>query len=367
MAKKKRTIVEEELPEDLTQQVAAPTDEELDIESFIDELGDSAVNVYLSRYDKEKGRFAWLATMPVDEFSQDNVARQWGGGRYMARVKNSDGRFFKGASRVFFIDESIKPTRAGEQPGGNGVTGFERELLLKLVTERSGGSDIAGQMQAIATIAASQASAMMTAMTPLLAKITELASGGGKGGAIGDLIAAVELGTNLSGTKDEGYLPVIREVGVPLVKALEQYFTGLKGRNARPAPATSIQPGVGHPPGPGTPREVAPPADNPAAPQAPPWVQMLAPYIPKVIDFAVHGGDPNVVAGLVYSSNPPMARLLEDMVEQAGFSAQLLQTFPGLQAHAAWVDQFLDEFRGEEIGEEIEPVTADQGEGDGDE
>jgi len=363
--KTKRTIIEEELPEGGEVPEFGEVDEGAlpsNIDQVIDALEDQVEKVTI--YRRLPGsKQAYLTIVPIDEFAaegiQEYVARYYGGGRYLARLQDSTGKFIKGYT--FWIDETVRPEAkapAGAavpgSPTGNAVTdGLLAKVLEKAVTG-NGGGDMASMMQAIATIAAGQASAMMTAMTPLLAKITELASGGGQGGNLKDLVAAIELGSSLGGDKDEGYIPVIREVGVPLVRALEQYMASLKG--GAPSPVRSINPAVAKlPPTPGAPAAPAPVA---AAPAGPPWVAVLAPHIPRLVDFAVHGGDPGMVAGIVYNTNPPLARWLEDAVEAAEFPAVLLQHFPALAPHAEWVDALLDEFREDEAVATPEGETA---------
>lgn len=340
MARKtKKTIIEEQLPEPGDVQELSEAELPSNIDQVIDELEDTIDRIILYRRTPGQKQ-AYLRSVSVDEFGeggvQDYVARYYGGGTYLARLQRG-GNFIKGYS--FTIDESVRaqPVTEKAPTASNTVTDQIVVKLLEKAVSGNGGGDMASMMQAIATIAAGQASAMMTAMTPLLAKITELASGGGKGGgSMADLVAAIQLGADMGGDKENSYLPVIREVGVPLVQALEKYMGNLK--RPAPNPVPSIQKAVGAiPPG-------APPALAPV-PTGPPWLGLVAPYIPKLVDFAVHGGDPGVVAGLVYNANPPLARFLEDAVEAPEFAGLLVQHFPALAPHGAWVNTLLDEFR----------------------
>jgi hypothetical protein len=370
--KTKRTIVEEELPPEPSTEFAEVQAGDLpsNLDQVIDEMEDQVDKVVLYRVSPGQKQ-AYLRTITIDEAGdggvQDYVARYYGGGQYLARLQH--GRLFvKGYT--FRIDESVKPQAAPSTvalavaPGNTVTDGLVIKLLEKAV-DGGGKTDLAGMMQAIATIAAGQASAMMTAMTPLLAKITELASGGGKGGSMADLVAAINLGAELGGDKEEGYLPVLREVGVPLVKALETYMAQMQTKRGAASPVRSIQPAVAAA-SPGTPA----PAVAPEQPTGPPWVAMLAPYVPKLVDFAVHGGDPNIVAGLVYRSNPPLARFLEDAVTDPAFAPALVQHFPALAPHGLWVGQLLDEFREDEadetdLDEADEMLKKDGGDDDG--
>src|SRR5712664_4149114 len=123
--KKKTTTVEEVLPPDALIdedfREISPEDMPPDIANVIAEMGGSIAKVTLYRRTHGQKQ-AYLSQMDIDEFSVDEIARVYGGGRYLARFNAADGTFIKG--HTFYIDETIE---AQKKPS-SGVTqgdGFE--------------------------------------------------------------------------------------------------------------------------------------------------------------------------------------------------------------------------------------------------
>src|SRR5207245_2451277 len=148
--------------------------------------------------------------------------RLYGGGRYLARLTKAEGGFIKGIT--FRIDETIKPEARGDDGKLASQADGTRDLLLKLI-EKLGTPAVPARdpmeiAVAMSQVAATQRSSMIGIIGPLIAKLSE---GKGGGASASDILAAVELGIDLGG-KDEGMMPVIRDVGVPLVKALEKHM-----------------------------------------------------------------------------------------------------------------------------------------------
>lgn len=342
--KKKTTIVEEIAPGELGEG-ALPEGELLDeqlpesVSAVMDELGDDVVRVVLFR-TRTGGRQVYVGTIDADEFSLDAIARQYGGGRYLARLRGETG-FLPNRSRTFYIDEGLKPEpeRVGGHDGG-------RDTLTEKLIDRlagGGGKDPMEIAAALGQVAATQSQTMMTAMlsmlAPLLAKLTET-----KQTPASDVLAAVEVGMQLGG-RDEGYLPVIREFGPPIVNALHAL-------SQKQGKAGSLMPGakqVGAP--------VAVPPTTTATPEQPSalpeWAQMIAPHIGKVVEFAQRGATPGVVASAMDLQYPRVARWLEQAVLDPAFAPQLFQYFPALTPIKPWVEEFLAEFLPDEPPEGV--------------
>lgn len=317
-----------------------------DILRVLDELGDQISKVAVYRMT-ENHKQAWVGTIPADEFALDYVARRWGGGRYVARCNGPDGAFVKGVT--FYIDESIRPERKDE-PSAFGTDPLTKLLLDRvLAAPAAAAGNPMDLVASLAAASATQAQAMMTAMTPLLAKITELASGGGRGGDgnAADILQAVELGIGLGG-KDEGYMPVIKEVGVPLVRALERMMADRGSGRHRVA----VERGAA---------DVAAPNVEPPAPAGPAWVDVVRPYVAKLLQFAERGDEPNLWAAVLDTQYPKFARWLDTAVVHPDFEAQLYGHFPELGPHRDWIHAFLVEF-GPETDEAGElPITGEGG------
>lgn len=355
----RRTTVEEEVEPQLPEtddefRVIAEEDLPPGIENVLAEVGDEVARVVL--YRRLKGeRQAYVGTVDADEFTLDLVARMWGGGRYVARFSGTQGGFLKGKPGVtFYIDESIKPEPkrpAGVESGtGNGVTDTLMGKLLDRALAPPAPFDPAAVATAIATAASSQLAAMMGAISPLMAKLADLSVGGGgsKGSAAAtDVLQAVELGLSLGG-KDDGYLPVIKEVGVPLINALERMMAQREPRRALP-PAAG--PGAGS-------ADVATPSEKP-------WVAAVRPYVQKIIGFARNGDEPSLWAAVLDRSFPKFAKWLEDAVQRPEFENELLLQFPELGPHQPWVHAFLAEFETEDAPPEAHSVDGSTEDGDG--
>lgn len=300
-----------------------------DVDKVLAEIGDDVTRVII--YRKGKGeKQAYVGTMDADEFSMDEVASRWGGGRYVGRLVGSEG-ILKGVT--FYIDESIKPTPKESTLAGAGA-GAMSEKLLDRVLDKMGGDGrdpmaIAAQMQqSSASQAQAMVAAMMAAIAPLLAKITELGSGGGRGTSAQEMLSLIEFGAERFGEKDTGFAGVVRDVGLPLISIAER---ALGGRSALPRPSA---PALTE----GTP--VAPAANPPA----PAWVAAIKPYVGQIIAYAQANADTGLIAGMVDLQAPRFARWLEQVVVDPAFPDQLFAHFPALASHREWIGHFLAEF-----------------------
>lgn len=352
MPKAKKKVIEVEIPESALSEFGEVPVADLppDVDNVLKEIGEDVTRVLL--YRRLRGeKQAYVGTVDADEFSMDEVARRWGGGRYLARLVGAEG-IIKGMT--FYIDESIKPQRADEREGhggGNAVTDRLLERLIDKLGDNKPARDPMEIAASLGAVVASQLQTMMGLLTPLLAKASEGGGNAAGGSSAADILSAVELGISLGG-KDEGYLPVIREVGLPLVKALESQL--LARRSAPPVVRSAI-------PATTTPGEI--PLTTPSL--EPPWVTAARPYIGKLVEFATRGDDPNVWAGVLDMQFPAFAKWLESAVGDEAFEASLYKHFPELTPHREWVTAFLTEFLPEELPPQApqEVITSPEDEG----
>lgn len=349
MARKKGVTIkvqpdeEEEFPD--FGEVALDDVEQASIDGVMQELGDNVVKVYLQRRLPGK-KLAWLDAFDVSEFSVEEVARQYGGGKYLARFVGPNSQMLK--AHTFYIDEARKP----DPKPGDGVTAqpdrsFERELLLTLLAKQQP-SDPAAMMAAVGAMMQAQQAAML----PMYQKFAEML-GPQKERPLDELVAVMELGAKLAGGKGESdWMDVARELGVPFLAAMGKYFDKMPAQPNPPpavaAPARRI--------------EVAAPQEPKTPPPAPPsmW-DVIAQWVPKLVDAAQHDWDVHVVSSMVYQNAKPVAAWLEDMVVQPGFEGELLQRFPTLQPHREWMSKLLDTFAALEEEEEEEPGDRETG------
>lgn len=330
-----------------------------DVMNVMRELGDDVAKVYVERR-LPGGKRAWVETFDAGEFSIAEVGQRFGGGRYLARLQSGDGGFIQGFT--FYIDESRKPAPLKEDTPVPAFVDRDRQLLDKLLDKTLEGGGGKGDMNSAVLVALinSQAESqrnMLTLLVPVLSKMAEGPRGGG--GGMNELMAAIELGSQLGG-KGEGdsWLPLVREVGVPLVQAMQDYMTALKQRAAeRAAAVPAVRPALPAPVPVVAGSGVTPVASAPN-PNADPLAR-IAPWVPKLCDFAHHGAEPREIAAMVRAHAPDVARWLEAVVGEPGFMAQLLTKYPALAAAdvAPWVDRLLDEFDVIEDEEEEEEAT----------
>lgn len=315
-----------------------------DVEKIMREVGEDVTKVLL--YRRLKGeKQSYVATLDADEFAMDEIARRWGGGRYLARLVGPEG-ILKGVT--FYIDESLKPQSKDSLPGSNPFQDKLLERLLDRSLQPQASVDPAAIAAAIATAASSQLAAMMGAMAPLLGKITELASGGGKAGSpTSDLFEAINLGLSLGG-KDDGIMGAVERVGVPLVKIAGDALalqSAKRGTLRRPL----INPPAGKP----SETEAASVTAN-LQPGVPAWVQLVRGFVPTIVEFAARNEDPEILAIGLEQQQPRVADWLDKKVTEPDFEPTLLGAFPALEVHREWVHRFLAEFGPDEPEAEVE-------------
>lgn len=334
MPKGRKRTIEVPVPEDFEIIDGDPLSS--DVENVLAELGEDIAKVLIYRRPPKGDRQAYVGTLDANEFSLDSVARMWGGGRYLVRLKDETGRIVKGAT--FYIDDAIEPAPKAATPDGKSATGnpLLDTILAKLIENSLGGG---GKSQDLGQVAVGMSTAMITAMAPLLAKITELSSG--RGSSATEMLQLIEFGAERFGERDTGFAGVVREVGLPLVNTLERALGGAAGARRLPA-APEGGPPVSPP--------VAPAAPAPA-PNTPPWVVAFRPYVATLVQFASRNDPPGMWAAVLDVQMPRVARFLAEQVVHPEFTEQLLTYFPQLVPYRAWVEQFLDEFMPEEPGE----------------
>lgn len=302
-----------------------------DLQGFLEEIGADATKVVLFRRTKD-GKQPYVGTYSAAEFDLEAVKQEHGGGSYFCRIYNQGG--VKKTYR-FAIDESIKPL-APELRGGSSV----RDVLLEKLLERLGGNGGGGDPMEIAAKIA-QANATQTAATlALVMPLIEKISGGGKGGNnIAEMLEIMEFGISHfgAGAKDEGFMGVVREVGLPLVDILKN---ATKGAMQKPV-------------------AVAVPVAGAITSGAPLWVGVVRKHVMGLLPYIQGGADPVMVAAAMEVQTPKFVRWLDGMVEDVNFRPQLFANVPELGPHAEWLGRFLAEFGPEETDDE---PTAQQAE-----
>lgn len=332
--------------------------EEESLAEFIGKVGPGAEGVKLYRRAID-GKYEYLTTLPLDGFSEEGVQDMMGGGRYQARLVDGGGKFVAGGSRVFRIAGRAKVWPEEEPPAGPAEPSINFELL-KLMTERQGGGNAV-------ELAVAMTTAMMTAITPLIAALAERPRGGEGGSPMGDyldlFLKAHELGRD-SSPSEGGYERVVRDLGVPVLNLL--------GQSVQQDRARVLNPGEGVPNMGAQVTAVTPTA---AGPELPPWVHAMRPWVPMLVKVANEGKDPELYAELVLDHAGAYLVPLLDAQGAAGTTEALLTYLPDLRAVEPWIRQLVDasdalttegegaapEGGGDQYGPEDEPLEGDVG------
>ena len=305
----------------------------VDLRGVLDQLGDTAARVHVYRRLKgEKDRY--VGAYDADVFDIEEVARDFGGGRYVARIADRNHRFLKGGG-VFYIDESRTPVpKVPSTPEGGGVLGGRADIVDKLLTAALARMlepppppppppDPVAIVTALATANSKGTETALAMMGPVMDR---LARGGNQGTDAEKVVDLLRTGAELFGAGEgkDSWTAMARELGKPLLATLDKYLDTLK---SNPQAAKAL-------------KDV--PAD---AAVVDAWT-IIADWVPKIADAAAHGADPRIVAQMVYDNAPPLASWLEDAVEHRAFAGELLQRFPALKEEPArsFVKELLVEF-----------------------
>ncbi len=333
----------------------------------LDEFGDRAEAVMLVRWNAEKKKKQYVATVPVAQFSFDMVRDLYGGGDYTATLTDKRGRMLK--AQAFSIDDHFpwKDPRGAAPNGTPGtpemgkldpslaiafgqMTGHTKGLEMLV---QSQGAMMAALLQAIAGKKSDERDPLDVGM-----KIAEIIKGASRGDApsikemVGDMAETfregIKFGQLAHAPVEKGFGDVIEALVPPVAKALEA--------------------AASH-------RQINPPADTPApkpvlVKEAPtvdvskaPWLAHLRPFIPEITMWAKQGWDPEAyVISLV--ARLPDAVL--DEVELASRSATFIEDALGalptpFQAFRAWLTKALTALAEQVKQEETE--REEEGEG----
>ena len=303
-----------------------PTPAELELESlgeFLGRVGPGAEGVKLYRRESD-GKYAYLTTLPLDGFSEEGVKELMGGGKYQARLVDGGGKFIPGGSRVFRIAGRPKLLPEDEPPAAPGAEPFNLELL-RLMMER-GQQGQGNPME----LAVGMTTAMMAAITPLIAALAErrpAAEGNPMGDYLNLFMKAHELGRDSAPGEAGGYDAIIRNLGGPVLNLL--------GQSVQADRARMLSPGEGDPNTGAQVGEAAP------APEVPPWVAAVAPWVPMLLKVAREGKNPELYAELVLDHAGEHLLPLLDGQGAAGTANALLHYFPDLRTVEPWTRQLV--------------------------
>lgn len=330
MPRKAKTVTVE-IPEDEFETREIEADQmEPDVMNLMAQLGEDVAKVHIYRRLKgEKDRY--VGVYDAETFDVEEIARDYGGGKYMAKLADANHRWVKGI--MFYIDESRTPHPKPVATADGGLGVGRESVVDKLLT-----AALARMLEpppppppppdpiAIVTaLAAANSKGAESALAMMQPVMDRLSRGGGEKTTAGEVVELLEKGASLFGGREsDSWMSMARELGKPLLAVMDKYIDTLK---ANPAARQALTGAPGN--------EVADP-----------WA-IIATWVPKVVALAQQGADAKVVAQMIYDNAPPLSHWLEDAVMQPGFEGALYQRFPeltGEPAVRAFVRELLVEF-----------------------
>lgn len=326
--KRRRTIVEEELPPEEPEALPGgmfEADDDL-LERAATELGAGLATIKVYMIVKG-GTPEYLTQFAADEHDTiiEEVARRYGGGQYLARFHGEEGMLSR-APVKFRVANVVRPDDEEREKPASGTR--EQQLLDKLLLrmiEGGGGAGNPAQITAaIIQSATAQASAMTGALLPMMQKMMEMS----KPQQLPAETLAEMFTAGLEFSKGG-------DSSSPL--ALVERFAGIieKAMNGkRPA----LNPGA-----PVAPEPVATPPEPEHGKEGPPmpgWLRLLAPYVAELVQAAKDGTPPSLVAAVIADRSPAVADWLSEQ-EPATFTEALCQQVSELAPHREWLADVL--------------------------
>jgi hypothetical protein len=266
------------------------------------------------------------------------VARRFGGGKYLARFFSEEGLLERAPVR-FGIAASVKPQPDEEQRTTRSTGNTLQERLLEKMLEKAvdGGGNAGSVTAAMINAGSQQAAAMMGVLMPMMKQMMENAQPQRLPAEVmADMFSAGLEFAGKGGGDDRSPLALIDRFAGILEKA-----TG--ARRALAAP---------------TPQAQAPQAATPAAPTPaierkpmPGWLKLLQPYLAELVQAANDGTPASLVAAVIADRSPSVADWLAAQTPSV-FIEAVSEHVPELKPHAEWMNEVLTALRdGESNGD----------------
>jgi hypothetical protein len=315
----------------------------------LQDLGDRAESVMLTRWDPEKKKKQYVATIPVPQFTFDYVRDTHGGGDFTASTTDKRGKVVN--NQAFSIEGPKK--ELGVVPAAATPTPTPTGGGASLVESR-----LTGELAGLKTVVDSQTTMVNNLLAAMIGKaakgsdkdplevgmqIAALIKGDGGGSSkefVKDLADSMRDGFKLGmevANPDDSFKDVIAALAPPVTRVLEAYLPG---------------------PG-GTPPAVPPPVQRPqlVKPEVPamdfskaPWLVHLRPFMGEIQGWAKAGWDPAAYVGSM------VARIPDNILDEIEAAAQsdpqfvehALEALPApFQAYKGWLTKALEELKAE--------------------
>lgn len=300
----------------------------------------------------------FLETVPTRQIWDsvyEYLSETFGGGFYRVCLKDENGDFVSGCGRLYYdidgppkvpaavteetrkLDELEKRIAEMTEKGSNASPPDMMRMLLEVTREQlrelrnppaaavsanplEMAAALVGSLQAsqapLLTALIERASqpapdmmAQMKGMAEMMLTLRELTGGNGNGG---------------------GWATVADRLADPLGKLVEQHVSNQAAGTA--PPSTMGQPTMTNPPN---------QVQGSQPPQGPPWLQMMAPYLPQLLRYAKLGRDPNVIADFVAEELPAQhLGLIYQTLSDPSFPDTFVQHVPPAGEHVEWFTEF---------------------------
>lgn len=108
------------------------------VQNILSANKNTGAKVILSRKNRQTGRYATLSSIPVDEYDEDQLQIEYGGGQYLSRVRLPNGKL--GDSWTWDVDPSVRPyTDEVSKGSSNSIDAIPR--IIDAVRERTNGGE----------------------------------------------------------------------------------------------------------------------------------------------------------------------------------------------------------------------------------
>lgn len=298
--------------------------DDLAMEEAVRGLAEGERYLKLYRVNEQGGRPRFLAHLIPEEFNEGYVAERFGGGRYFARWKMTDGTWKR---YPFEIEgeplpvQRIKPVAEEEEEeaqfipppqqtmGGGGENFSLRDMLL-FMQQAEDRSFRQLQMMLQLMRPAPPPQAPTEQVFSLIEKLAPMLQGaGGEGG--------------------NPWLIGLNQLKEPLTKLVDSVYLAMaaKGVPAQPAPAGP----------PAAPTIPSAPKAEPMKDTPPDMLAYIRQVLPLLVTAAAKNADPQTYADLLLDQLPPLSYApLKEWLLKPGCLDQLAHIEPGIRFQAEW-------------------------------
>lgn len=303
-----------------------------ELDTLLSELAGGAESYSLSIFRRqlsgpETGRLAYVARVPLAGFSLEDLQREYGGGRYVLKVHDTEtGRYLR--SRTVTIEGAPASASPSSHPDVERVERKVDALIESLsrqgATQQPQSSDVFGMVRDVFSL-----------VTTMMPPRTEAPAASGA--------TAKELFDTYFRGREDGLKEASRTGGSDVKDALVSIGAPLLSL-ARENLDMQRRNGAN-----GTPADAAPPQSAEVADMSPKWALLVRPFVGGLFERARAGKNARVYANtLVEDLSDSQLELVAGPLASSDFVEQFCAAFPQFSQTPElrqWVADFVDEAR----------------------